>query len=93
MEQYGKDLKFEIKKAKKRIIQQYGMWNKFCGKPDVLYIHSRIGGNNWAYYGGPNLITLPWFLDKVDDHFDSTYCDIYAKIDPETIKNMQTSEE
>ena len=22
----------------------------------------------------------PWFLDRVDDYYDSTYCDFYAKI-------------
>ena len=22
----------------------------------------------------------PWFIEKVDDYFDSTYCDIYVRI-------------
>lgn len=45
-------------------------------------IHARIGGtsdtSNWVSYGGPdNIATQPWFLEKVDDNWDPTYCDIY----------------
>lgn len=75
-----KVLKFEIKKKKRRIKEQFDMWNKYVGRDDVLYIHSRIGGGNWNDYGGNELSKQPWFLDKVDDYFDSTYCDIYALI-------------
>lgn len=76
-----KVLKFEIKKQKRRIQQQYDMWNKYAGKEGILYIHSRIGGNNWKCYDGKaELISQPWFLDRVDDCFDSTYCDFYARI-------------
>lgn len=75
-----RQMKFEIKKTKKRYFRQYNMFNKYCGREDVLYIHARIGGNNWAYYGGADLQNKEWFLDRVDDAFDSTYCDIYAKI-------------
>ena len=73
-------LKFKIKKQKRRIKEQFDMWNKYVGREDVLYIHARIGGDNWDYYGGNELRKQPWFLDKVDDHFDRTYCDIYALI-------------
>ena len=45
-------------------------------------IHARIGGPNWEYYGGPLLKLEPWFLERVDDGFDNTYCDIYARIKP-----------
>ena len=69
-----------IKRATERITKQFKMWNKYAGKEDVLYIHSRIGGGNWKYYDGPKLRKQPWFLDKVDDAEDSTYCDIYARI-------------
>lgn len=81
-----KILKFEIKKEKRRIQHQYDVWNKYVGREDVLYIHSRMGGNNWKYYEGKtDIMNQPWFLDRVDDCFDSTYCDFYAKIKiPET---------
>lgn len=77
-------LKFEIKKAKRAIKKQYDMWNKYAGQEGVLYIHSRMGGNNWKYWDLEKRVALqnqPWFLDRVDDHWDSTYCDFYAKVD------------
>lgn len=75
-----KALKFEIKKQKRAIQKQFDLWNKYAGKEGVLYIHSRIGGGNWDYYNGDELKKKDWFLDKVDDNFDGTYCDIYALI-------------
>lgn len=76
-----KVLKFEIKKQKKKIQKQYDLWNKYAGVENVLYIHSRMGGWNWKEYDKKNdILNQPWFLDRVDDYFDSTYCDFYAKI-------------
>lgn len=78
-----KDLKFAIKKAKRAVQQQHEMWNKYVGRDDVLYIHSRMGGGNWKNYKGKKeLMSQPWFLDRVDDAWDGTYCDFYAKIKP-----------
>ena len=68
-----------IKREIEHITNQFTVWNKYAGREDVLYIHARIGGDNWLDYGGPELMKKPWFLDKVDDT-DSTYCDIYARI-------------
>lgn len=75
-----KDLKFALKKVRRKYQKQYDIFNKYCGQPGILYIHARIGGGNWNYYGGPELAKKPWFIEKVDDSFDSTYCDIYARI-------------
>lgn len=64
--------------------RSYAMWktfNKYCGRDDVLYIHARIGGGNWPSYR-EEVENQPWFIEKVDDAFDSTYCDIYARIKP-----------
>lgn len=77
-----KILKFEIKKAHRRIQKQYDMWNKYAGQ-NVLYIHARIGGYNWLDFGGNELEKQPWFLEHVDDWWDGTYCDIYSKIKEE----------
>ena len=75
-------LKWNIRKAEKRIRVQLDAWNKYAGQEDVLYIHSRMGGGNWHYYDDKKSITdQPWFLDRVDDYLDGTYCDFYAKID------------
>jgi hypothetical protein len=77
---HRKALKFAIKQQSPKVIAQFEMWNKYCGREDVLYIHARIGGLNWEYYDGDTTVaTQPWFLDRVDD-LDCTYCDIYAKI-------------
>lgn len=76
-----KAFKYVIKKAKKEVYQQFEMWNKYVGRSDVLYIHCRLGAGNWDYYKGRDIIeSQPWFLDKVEDNFDHTYMDIYAKI-------------
>lgn len=73
--------KFARKLVAKRVLKQYEIFNKYCGQKDILYIHARIGGANWNYYGGPELEKQPWFIEKADDAFDCTYCDIYAKLE------------
>ena len=75
-----KNAKYIIKKQKEKILKQMNVYNKYAGQKNVLYIHARIGGYNWLTYGGNKLMTEPWFLEKVDDAIDETYCDIYARI-------------
>lgn len=76
-----KAIKFAIKQREKAVRAQYALWNKYAGKEGVLYIHARIGGGNWSYFGGDRMVaSQPWFLGRVDDCWDYTYCDIYAKI-------------
>lgn len=73
--------KYNMKKARQRVEEQYAMFNKYAGRNDVLYIHARIGGGNWNWYNCDDVIKAqPWFLDVVEDAFDCTYVDIYAKI-------------
>ena len=75
-----KNMKFAVKKMRRAVHSQADAWNRYAGQPDVLYIHARIGGKNWHAYGGEKLRRQPWFIEKVDDWFDETYCDIYARI-------------
>lgn len=87
-------LKFEIKKECRAIKAQYDLWNKYAGQENVLYIHSRMGGNNWKWWSiekRVELMSQPWFLDRVDDFWDSTYCDFYARIslDMSTCRNEE----
>ena len=77
-----KALKTEIHNTIKRFEKQTEVWNKYAGKENILYIHARIGGGNWPYYY-KDVIDQPWFIEKVDDAYDSTYCDIYARISEE----------
>ncbi len=76
-----KILKTYIHNEIKRKSAQLTTWNKYTGRDDILYIHARIGGNNWSSYY-QQVVGQPWFIEKVDDSFDSTYCDIYARIKP-----------
>ena len=87
-----KMFRYAFKKADKRVRAQWNVWNKYCGRDDVLYIHARIGGWNWNYFGGPELEKQPWFLEKVDDYFDCTYCDIYAKIENTSVEFSEMPE-
>lgn len=76
-----KAFKYVLRKARRRVEEQYALWNKYCGRDDVLYIHCRLGGGNWDYYNCDDIIkNQPWFLDCVEDSFDCTYLDVYAKI-------------
>ena len=76
-----KAFKYVLKQSKKRVYNQYKMWNKYCGRDDVLYIHCRLGAGNWFGYDCDTIIkSQPWFLDCVEDSFDRTYLDVYAKI-------------
>jgi hypothetical protein len=73
-------LKTYIHNEKRKYIKQIDTFNKYIGRSDVLKVHARIGGCNWIPFGGVEIARQPWFIEKVDDAFDDTYCDIYVKI-------------
>ena len=76
-----KNLKYTLKKKSRAVRRQADMHNKYVGRKDVLKIHARIGGKNWVNYDAHLTVEKqPWFLEKVDDSFDRTYCDIYVQI-------------
>ena len=75
-----KNVKFAIKKKLKRIQAQNDVWNKYLGREDILYVHARIGGGNWPTFY-KEVVSNPRFLEKVDDAYDDTYCDLYFKIE------------
>lgn len=77
---HRKVLKFEIKKAVKRFQVHRKTWDKYCGRDDVIRVHARLGGSNWYSYDCQILEKHPAFLEKVDDFWDNTYCNIYFKI-------------
>ena len=79
-----KAFKYVLRKARDRVMLQDRMFNKYCGRDDVLYIHARIGSGNWSEYNCDNSVkNQPWYLDCCEDAFDRTYVDIYAKIKEE----------
>lgn len=73
--------KYALKKNAKNIRASLDTFNKYAGSKDVLYVHARIGGNNWKYYQGDKIAQSPAYIEHVDDWLDDTYCDIYLKID------------
>ena len=76
-----KILKYAIKKKKRAVQAQWDTWNRYAGKEGVLYVHSRMGGGNWKYYEDKDsIVKQPWFLERVDDWWDNTYCDFYCKV-------------
>lgn len=86
-----KNLKYLLKKGEKRVRNSLKTFNKYVGRKDVVCVHARIGGGNWNYYEGYKLEKEPWFLERVDDCWDSTYCDIYVKIDKEIEENGENN--
>lgn len=66
--------------------KQWELWNSFCGRDDVLYIHARQGTTNWSDTTFHDYENKPWYLDGCNDADDSSYCDMYAKIEPFTGK-------
>lgn len=69
--------KWECKKSCRNVIRQMNMFNKYAGRDDVLYIHARLG--NWLDIMS-DIKKKSWYLESINDSFDSSYCDIYAKI-------------
>lgn len=65
----------ELSMLRARHKRQRTLWNRYVGKDDVLYIHSRCG-EGWRKYKDKE-----WFIDGCLDAFDPTYCDIYARIE------------
>ena len=86
---FRKNLKYVLKRDMKKVKDNFDVFNKYIKRDDVLYIHAKLGSNNWSgkthlYYKNES-----WYLDSVDDAYDNVYCDIYAKIDPDTLKYIK----
>ena len=79
-----KEIKWVLRRTRKQVREQYNLFNSFVGRDDVLYIHARLGSTSWTDEKTKAEVTRqPWFIEQVDDSFDSSYCDIYARIDRE----------
>lgn len=79
-----KRIKLALKHQAKAIRKSIETFNKYAGRDDILCVHARIGSSNWHYFDADKTVaTNPAFLEKVDDWFDCTYCDIYFKLQNE----------
>ena len=75
-------LKAYIEKRIGDFRKQWELWNSFCGRDDVLYIHARQGTSNWSDTTFHDYEDKPWYLAGCNDGDDPSYCDMYAKIEP-----------
>lgn len=80
-----KAAKYYEKHHVRMVKHQYSLWDQYAGRQDVLYIHARLGSCAWSDTHWWDYESAPWFLAACDDTYDPTYCDIYAKIDPESV--------
>lgn len=81
--QHRRNMKHAMKITKQRVLDSFGTFNRYAGRDDILCAHARIGGRNWGYYNMGGVVSgSDAFIEKVDDMFDDTYCDIYLRIDP-----------
>lgn len=81
-----KILKTEIHNRLAEFYRYVDVWNKYCGKEDVVRVHTRMGGGNWSWDDPDwikrrsDIVSAPWFIERIDDYYDSTYCDFFCKI-------------
>lgn len=81
--QHRRNMKHAMKIAKRRVLDSFDTFNRYAGRDDILCVHARIGGRNWGYFNEGGAVSgSDAFIEKVDDMFDDTYCDIYLRIDP-----------
>jgi hypothetical protein len=85
-----KMVKYILRHSGKEVEDNLAMFNRFVGRNDVLYIHARQGSTNWSGTTHNKYRTEPWYICSIDDPYDSTYCDIYAKINPITGESNET---
>ena len=75
-----REIKGKARYYAKQTRKQLRTYNKYAGKEGIVMVHARLGGANWKYYDGPLMEMRPWFIEKVDDGADNTYCDIYVRV-------------
>lgn len=90
---HRKNLKYVLKIKKLEVKEQFNIFNKYLGREDILYIHARLGSRNWSGIHYWDYKKEPWYINGIDDSFDDSYCDIYAKIDPDTFKYIIDTKE
>ena len=86
---FRKNLKYVLKRDMEKVKDNFDIFNKYIKRDDVLYIHAKLGSCNWSGETHLYYKNEPWYLDSIDDGYDNTYCDIYAKIDPDTLKYIR----
>lgn len=68
------------RRSSRTAYKQLITFNKYVKQEDVWMIHARISKNSWIANGGRDIEKQPWFIEKVTDGMDATYCDIYVRV-------------
>ena len=79
-----KRVRYVLRHSGKAVEDNLSMFNRFVGRNDVLYIHARQGSSNWSSTTHLSYSAQPWYICSIDDPYDASYCDIYARIKPIT---------
>lgn len=78
-----RQVKGEYRMRVKSARRQYAAFNRYVGQPDIVMVHCRAGSrDDWIEGGGIWIQKQPWFIERVRDTFDETYCDVYIRILP-----------
>lgn len=77
-----RQIRSRVRRFTRMAREQYGMFNRYAGRKDVIMVHSRAGSSwDWEHNGiGTRLESNPCYLERVRDCYDPTYCDIYIRI-------------
>ena len=60
--------------------RQLTAYNKHVKEKGVWMVHARVSDNSWIANGGRDIEKQPWFIERVKDGMDATYCDIYVRV-------------
>lgn len=60
--------------------KQLTAYNKHVKEEGVWMVHARVSDNSWIANGGRDIEKQPWFIERVKDGMDATYCDIYVRV-------------
>lgn len=68
------------RRSSRTAYKQLITFNKYVKQEDVWMIHARISKKSWIVNGGRDIEKQSWFIEKVTDGMDATYCDIYVRV-------------
>ena len=82
-----KRIKRQVKIARRLVSMQAALWNQYVGNGDVLYIQARLSSADlYDRKVRAEVCQQPWFLALAEDYLETSYCDIYAKINGANIQ-------
>lgn len=68
------------RRSSRTAYKQLITFNKYVKQEDVWMVHARVSDASWIATGGRDIEKQPWFIERVKDGMDATYCDIYVRV-------------